>query len=182
MGRVFNYLEKSGLAENTIVVYTSDQGVFLGEHGIYDKRFMYKEAFRTPMMVRYPNKIIQDQVVDEMVMNLDIAPTLLDLAGINIPDDMQGITMKNLLFGKQEKNWRDKMYYHYYETGYGLTAHYGMQTPRYKLIRFYDPLDAWELYDLEQDPDEINNLYNDPAYQQVIDNLKEELKQLQMQY
>lgn len=182
VGRVLQYLKENGLDENTIVVYTSDQGAFLGEHGLYDKRFMYNESFRTPMMIRYPKKINPGRVINEFVMNLDIAPTLLDLVGINIPNDVQGMSMKNLLYGKRVDNWRDKMYYHYYEKGFGLTAHYGVQTLRYKLIHFYDPIDAWELYDLQNDPKEIRNIYNDPTYKQIVDSLKIELKKLRKQY
>ena len=182
VGRVLQYLDENGLTGNTIVVYTSDQGAYLGEHGLYDKRFMYKESFRTPLMVRYPGKIKPGMKVNKFVMNLDFAPTLLDFAGVRIPGDMQGASMKNLLAGKNAGNWRDKMYYHYYETGYGLTAHYGIQTSRYKLIHFYDPLDSWELYDLQEDPDEVQNLYDDTAHQPIVDALKKELKNLQKQY
>lgn len=182
VGRLLQYLDENGLAENTIVIYTSDQGVFLGEHGLFDKRFMYGEAFRTPMLIRYPKGIAPGQRKDQMVMNLDVAPTLLDFAGVAIPHDMQGASMKPLLAGTNVKNWRDKMYYHYYDKGFGTTAHYGIQTARYKLIRFYDPVDAWELYDLEKDPREMKNLYNNPQYAKTVEELKRELRALQVKY
>lgn len=182
VGRLLNYLDANALAKNTIVIYTSDQGVFLGEHGLFDKRFMYGEAFRTPMLIRYPAAIAPRQRKDQMFMNLDVAPTLLDFAGVTIPQDMQGASMKPLLTGATVKHWRDKMYYHYYDTGFGTTAHYGMQTARYKLIHFYDPVDAWELYDLQEDSREMKNLYSDPAYARVVADLKKQLKALQVQY
>jgi arylsulfatase A-like enzyme len=182
VGRVLKYLEDAGMAENTIVVYTSDQGVFLGEHGLYDKRFMYKESFRTPMMVRYPEQIKQKQSVDNYVLNLDIAPTLLDFAGVAIPEDMQGISMKKLLLGEKVVNWRDKIYYHYYEKNYGMTAHYGIQTSRFKLMHFYDPIDTWELFDLQNDPNEMDNLYEKTEYVDLIISLKTELKDLKRKY
>lgn len=182
VGRVLQYLKDSGLDENTIVIYTSDQGAYLGEHGLYDKRFMYKESFRTPMMIRYPKQIKQKQALDNYVLNLDIAPTLLDFAGLPVPEDIQGLSMKNLLTAGEDENWRDQIYYHYYDKGFGLTAHYGIQTVRYKLIHFYDPLDEWELYDLQNDPHEMNNLYSNPEFKPVIDSLKVELEALQKQY
>jgi arylsulfatase A-like enzyme len=182
VGRVLKYLEDNGLAENTIVIYTSDQGFFLGEHGLYDKRFMYKESFHTPFMIRYPGKIPKNKTITAYTLNLDIAPTLLDYAGIKVPDDMQGESMRPLLQPKPSKNWRREVYYHYYEKSFGLTAHYGIRTAEYKLIHFYDPIDAWELYDLRKDPGEMKNLYSDPAYVSVIGTLKEKLKALQRHY
>ena len=182
VGRILDYLEKTGLEENTIVVYTSDQGAFLGEHGLYDKRFMYEEAFRTPMMVRYPREIKDNQHLDEMVLNLDIAPTLLDFAGIGPPKQMQGKSMKTILTNTHRGTWRDKIYYHYYQDSYGITPHYGIRTNRYKLIRFYGPLDYWELYDLKKDSTEVNNLYGDPKYADLVDSLKKELKGLRTKY
>lgn len=180
--RVLKYLDEQGLAENTIVVYTSDQGFYLGEHGLYDKRFMYEESFRTPMMVRYPKEIKAGTKIDQFVLNLDMAATFLNYAGIAIPSDMQGLSMKNLLNGNKLAGWRDNVYYHYYEKLYGVTAHYGLRTNRYKLIHFYDPVDSWELYDLQKDPDEMKNLYGDPKYASLIAELKVQLKQQQMKY
>ncbi|MGV3541520.1 MAG: sulfatase [Rufibacter sp.] len=175
VGRLLKYLQDNGLAENTIVIYTSDQGAYLGEHGLFDKRFMYEESFRTPMLVRYPAAIKPGQKIDQFVLNMDVGPTVLDFAGINVPSDMQGASMKNLLSGKKVKNWRDNVYYHYYDIAFGLTAHYGIRNERYKLIRFYDPVASWELYDLQKDPAEMKNLYADPAYAPVVASLKKEL-------
>lgn len=182
VGRVLKYLEDKGLAENTIVIYTSDQGFYLGEHGLYDKRFMYKESFRTPFMIKFPKAIQPKQRVDEYVLNLDIAPTLLDYAGIKIPADMQGESMKPLLTKGGKKDWRKEVYYHYYERSFGLTAHYGIRTPNYKLMHFYDPIDSWELYDLKKDPDEMRNVYADPAYQNIVADLKKKMTELQKKY
>jgi len=175
VGRVLDYLDENGLTENTIVVYTSDQGFYLGEHGLYDKRYMYEEAMRTPMAMRFPNEIRAGQKVDEMVMNIDFASTFLDFAMIEIPSDIQGKSMKPILIGTKDVEWRDDVYYHYYELSFGLTKHYGLRTDRYKIIHFYDPVDAWELYDLEEDPTEMNNLINDPDYVDVLNNMKQQL-------
>jgi arylsulfatase A-like enzyme len=182
VGRVLKYLDDTRLCNNTIVVYISDQGVYLGEHGLYDKRFMYEESFRTPMLIRFPQAIPQGLKPDAYVLNLDVPPTLLDFAGITIPEAMQGESMKTLLQKKKVKEWRKEVYYHYYEKSFGATAHYGIRTERYKLIHFYDPGNAWELYDLKNDPHEMRNLYADPAYQETIATLKERLKVLQHQY
>jgi arylsulfatase A-like enzyme len=182
VGRVLDYLDKNGLSENTIVIYTSDQGFYLGEHGLYDKRFMYDESFRTPMVIRYPARITPKQQVNEFTLNLDIAPTLLDYAGIPVPADMQGESMQTLLQKGKAPNWRKEIYYHYYELSFGLTRHYGIYTGRYKLMHFYDPIDAWELYDLKKDKLEMNNLYNDPQYSNVVQDLKTRLRNLQQRY
>lgn len=182
VGRVLKYLDDKGMAENTIIVYMSDQGFYLGEHGLYDKRFMYKESFRTPMMMRYPDGFKGGTKTDAYTLNLDIAPTLLDLSGIPVPSDMQGESMKSLLVKGKDKNWRKEVYYHYYEKSFGLTRHYGIRTKRYKLMHFYDPIDSWELYDLKKDPNEMNNLYNDPRYREIINSLNDKLKGLQIKY
>jgi arylsulfatase A-like enzyme len=183
VGRVLKYLDDTGLAKNTIVVYMSDQGFYLGEHGLYDKRFMYEESFRTPMMMRYPKAIKAGTKLDQFILNLDVAPTLLDLAGIRPPDDMQGESMKPL-FKKQPliKKWRDEIYYHYYELSFNLTAHYGIRTRQYALMHFYNPVDGWELYDLKKDPHEMTNVYDRPEYLQTIAGLKDRLKALQVRY
>ncbi|WP_211316451.1 sulfatase [Niabella yanshanensis] len=175
VGRVLDYLDQQGLADNTVVIYMSDQGFYLGEHGLYDKRFMYEESFRTPMLIRYPKKVRSAQRNNSYVLNLDIAPTLLDWAGLKVPSDMQGVSMKTLLSGKQDRSWRKEIYYHYYERSFGLTPHYGIKTDRYKLIHFYGPIDSWELYDLKVDPAEMRNLANDPEYQQKVKDLRQRL-------
>jgi arylsulfatase A-like enzyme len=183
VGRVLKYLEKEGLAENTIVVYMSDQGFYLGEHGLYDKRFMYEESFRTPMMIRYPKKINARQNIGEPTLNLDVAPTFLDYAGVSIPEDMQGTSMRGLLDNEEDDpEWRSDVYYHYYEKSFGATAHYGIKTNRYKLIHFYDPINTWELYDLKKDPKEMENLYEDHEYSNIVIELKQRLIKLQQQY
>jgi arylsulfatase A-like enzyme len=182
VGRVLDYLQQNGLAENTIVVYMSDQGFYLGEHGLYDKRFMYKESFRTPMLIRYPGQIPKAKRINEFVLNLDIAPTLLDYAGIAVPEAIQGQSMKALLANGRDKQWRKEVYYHYYEKSFGATAHYGITTDRYKLIRFYDPVDSWELYDLKEDPNEMKNIYGQAANRKIVNDLMEKMKGLQQKY
>lgn len=185
VGRLLDYLDKNGLAENTIVVYTSDQGFYLGEHGWYDKRFMYEESLGMPLVIRYPNIIPAGQVSDNIVLNLDFAPTFLDLAGVQVPEEMQGKSLKPLFPGKEQKDWRNSMYYHYYEYPHGwhdVKRHYGIRTERYKLIHFYNDIDQWELYDLLKDPDELNNIYNETENRELIDSLKNELRELQLQY
>lgn len=184
IGRLLDYLDEAGLSENTIVVYTSDQGFFLGEHGWYDKRFMYEPSLKTPLIVRYPKEIKAGTTSDELVMNLDFAPTFVDEAGLPVPDEMQGRSLSPIFNGTAE-DWRESVYYHYYEYPHGwhsVKKHYGIKTDRYKLIHFYDDIDAWELYDLKNDPMELNNLYNQPEYSSLADSLKNELRQLQVQY
>ncbi len=181
VGRVLDYLEENNLDKNTIIVYTSDQGFFLGEHGLFDKRFMYEEAMRTPLLIRYPKEIKGKSQTDRLTQNLDIAPTLLDVAGITIPGDMQGESLRKI-WQNDDSKWRDALYYHYYEKGFGATPHYGIRTGRYKLIHFYDVVDSWEFYDLATDPNEMKNLYSDPRYEQEIKMLKNQLMALQKEY
>ena len=185
IGRVLNYLDEKDLTENTIVVYTSDQGFYLGEHGWYDKRFMYEESLKMPLVIRYPKAVPAAQINTDIVLNLDFAPTFLDIAGIPVPSEMQGASLKPLLAGQTPPDWRKSMYYHYYEYPHGwhkVKKHEGVRTDRYKLIHFYDDIDAWELYDLENDPHEIQNLIDDPDHQQKISQLKDELNKLREQY
>ena len=184
IGQILDYLEDSGLAANTLVVYTSDQGFFLGDHGWYDKRFMYEESLRMPLLISCPAFVPPASVNQDMVSNLDFAPTFLDLAGINIPPEMQGRSFKNLLKGKAMTDWRESFYYHYYEypAVHMVKRHYGVRTKRYKLIHFYYDIDAWELYDLEKDPLEMNNVYEHPDYQEVAQDLKKELLSLREFY
>ncbi|MFW5773973.1 MAG: sulfatase [Tangfeifania sp.] len=184
MGRLLDYLEESGLSENTIVVYTSDQGFYLGEHGWFDKRFIYDESFKTPLLIKWPRKIAPGTVSDEMVQNLDFAQTFLDAAGIDIPDDMQGESMMPLLTGNNEQWTREAAYYHYYEyPGFHMVKrHYGIVTKRYKLAHFYYDIDEWELYDRQADPLEMNNVYDDPEYADVVDELKVRLGELREKY
>jgi len=184
VGDLLDTLDELGLAENTLVVYTSDQGFFLGEHGYYDKRLMYEDTLRQPLLMRYPGHIAPGSIEDRMVLNLDFAETFLDLAGIPIPEDMQGRSLAPLMFGEPTALWRRSTYYHFYEyPGWHFAKrHYGVRTERFKLIHFYHDIDAWELYDLQEDPLEINNLYDDPRYAPVREELKAELARLQAQY
>ena len=182
--RLLEYLDHSGLAGNTVVVYTSDQGFFLGDHGWYDKRFMYEESLRMPLLMRYPKEIKPRSVNDDIVLNLDFAPTFLDYAGLPIPEDIQGESMRQVLKGKTPRNWRTSMYYHYYEypAVHSVKRHYGIRTERYKLIHFYHDIDEWELYDLKNDPKEMKNVFGDPAYADIAKELKAELKRLREKY
>ena len=182
IGRVMDYLKKRKLDQNTIVVYMSDQGFYLGEHGLYDKRFMYEESLRTPMMIRYPLVVKPRQRHRQFVLNLDIAPTLLHLAGIPVPADMQGVSMKKILQTGTDTGWRKDIFYHYYERSFGLTPHYGLRTDRYKLIRFYGAVDSWELYDLQTDPQEMNNIYTKPENAALVTRLTKRLFELKAEY
>jgi arylsulfatase A-like enzyme len=183
VGRLLDYLDESGLAENTLVVYTSDQGFYLGEHGWFDKRYMYEESLRTPLAMRFPAGMHIQGPSDALVQNIDYAPTFMDLAGLDIPDDMQGKSVIPLLQG-DTTNWRQSIYYHYYEypNEHGVKKHFGVRTDRYKLIRFYEDIDTWELYDLQTDPQEMNNLYGLPEYEAITTGLKNELEALQQEY
>ncbi len=186
VGQVLAFLEVHGLAENTVVIYSSDQGFFLGDHGWYDKRWMYEESLRTPLIVRWPGVTAPGSTCASLVQNLDMAPTFLQLAGLEIPASMQGLSLEPLLRGEQPPEWRDSIYYHYHQQDSGRTAHtvarhYGIRTARHKLIHVYDH-EAWELYDLERDPFEIENRYGDPAYAEVVGELKRELKGLRASF
>jgi arylsulfatase A-like enzyme len=184
VGRVLNYLEETGLDENTIVVYTSDQGFYLGEHGWFDKRFIYDESFKTPLMIKWPNVIKPGTTSEEMVQNLDFAQTFLEAAMIKAPDDMQGESLIPLLKGDTEKWNRDAVYYHYYEypSVHMAKRHYGIVNKEFKLVHFYYDVDEWELYDRLKDPNEMNNVYNDPGYKEVVDKLTEELREIRIKY
>lgn len=183
VAEVLDYLDQNDLAENTIVVYTSDQGFYLGEHGWFDKRFMYEQSFRTPLLIRYPKEITPGTVVDELVQNLDFAPTLLDYANVEIPSEMQGESFRRILNGKSGE-WRDAVYYTYYEypSVHMVKRHYGVATDRYKLMHFYYDIDEWEMYDLKEDPEELNNIYEDPNYTEVRADMHEKLKELREKY
>ena len=178
VGRLLDRLDRDGLAENTIVIYTSDQGFFLGEHNFFDKRFMYEESLRMPFLIRWPGRIRAGSVNDRMILNVDFAPTLLAAAGRPAPADMQGRSFLPLLRGTQVKGWRTSMYYRYYHPGHhNVAAHYGVRTGRYKLI-YFNKLDQWELFDLQKDRNEMKNVYGDPAYADVVKRLKAELYRL----
>jgi len=183
VGRVLNYIDENGLGDNTLVVYTSDQGFYLGEHGWFDKRFMYEESLRTPLLMRLPKGYDKRGDVSALVQNIDYATTFLDMAGIEIPKEMHGLSLKNILLDK-DASWRDAIYYHYYEfpNEHMVKKHYGVRTDRYKLIHFYDDIDVWELYDLQEDPHEMNNLIDDEKYEDLIIQLRIRLTELQEEY
>jgi arylsulfatase A-like enzyme len=194
VGRLLNYLDENGLAENTIVIYTSDQGFFLGDHGWYDKRFMYEESLRMPFIVRYPQEIKPGSRSDAMALNIDFPVTFLEYAGVKIPDDMQGRSLRLIWNGTVPENWRTSMYYRYWmhlDEYHNVYSHYGVRTDRYKLIYYYAEAlgtsgsvdenrpPEWELFDLREDPYEINNVYGRPEYAEIIRELKHELHRLQ---
>lgn len=183
IGRVLDYLEANNLLENTLIVYTSDQGFYMGEHGWFDKRFMYEESFRTPLLMRLPGSQKQHST-KKLVQNIDFAPTFLELAGIRVPMDMQGESLLPILKGEETPDWRSSLYYHYYEfpDEHAVKRHYGVRNERYKLIHFYDDIDTWELYDLQEDPAEMNNLVADPAYASQLKTMQDELVKLQIKY
>ena len=184
IGRVLTYLKENNLEENTIIVVTSDQGFYLGDHGFFDKRFIYEESLRMPFMVRYPERIKAGSVNEDIITNIDFAPTLLELAGITTTQKMQGTSFVPVLEGNTPKDWQDAMYYHYYEFPFWhhVQPHYGIRTQKYTLAHFYYNIDVWELYDLEKDPNQMNNIYNDPNYTSTITELKAKLKNLMIKY
>ena len=184
VGRVLDYLHRTGLDSTTIVIYASDQGFYMGEHGWFDKRFMYEESLRTPLVMALPKGFKKRGDIPEMVQNIDYAPTLLQIAGVPVPADMQGVSLVPLLQGKPQKHWRNSIYYHYHEypAEHAVKRHYGIRTQRYKLIHFYNDIDQWELYDLQTDPHEMHNLYNEPSAQLLVRKLRKELRRLQEYY
>ncbi|MEM9647567.1 MAG: sulfatase/phosphatase domain-containing protein [Bacteroidota bacterium] len=184
VGRVLDYLDSNGLTENTLVVYTSDQGFYLGEHGWFDKRFIYEESFRTPLLIRWPHAIEPGITNDEMVQNLDFAQTFLEAAQIEVPEDMQGESLMPLLTSEGDEWTRDAVYYHYYEypAEHAVKRHYGIATKDYKLTHFYYDVDEWELYDRNKDPEEMVNVYHDSAYAEIVVGLKKKLEELRVHY
>jgi len=184
VGRLLNYLDENQLADNTLVVYTSDQGFYLGEHGWFDKRFMYEESFKTPLLIKWPHVITPGTTREEMVQNLDFAQTFLEIAGVASPPDMQGESLVPLLQGETEKWDREAVYYHYYEYpgAHAVKRHYGIATEDYKLMHFYYNVDEWELYDRKKDLLEVNNVYDDPEYAEVVEELKKRLGELRVKY
>ena len=185
VGRTLDYLEKSGLSKNTLVVYTSDQGFYMGEHGWFDKRFMYEESFSTPLVMKLPDGMNFRGEIKELVQNIDYAPTFLEIAGVEIPEDIQGVSLLPLLKGENPKDWRKSLYYHYHEypAEHMVKRHYGVRTEDgWKLIHFYRDIDEWELYNLNEDPNELNNIYGKKGTEKITKKLKKELKKLQIQY
>lgn len=182
IGRVLEYLDEEGLSENTIIIYTSDQSIFLGEHGWFDKRFMYEESFKMPFIVKWPGVIKPGTINSSLVSNLDFAQTFLDLAGVEQPEGMQGLSLLPLMKGLKPEYWRESIYYHYYEHGaHGVPKHEGVFNGRYKLINYYT-LNEWELFDLEKDPEEMNSVYSKQEYKEVVAKMKSELEVLRKKY
>lgn len=185
VGRTLDYLRQAGLLDSTLVVYTSDQGFYMGEHGWFDKRFMYEESYATPLVMRLPEGMKTRGDIQEMVQNIDYAPTFLDIAGAPIPSDIQGRSLLPLLEGKHPKNWRKSLYYHYYEypAEHSVKRHYGVSTADgWKLIHFYQDNNQWELYNLNEDPSELHNIYGKPGTEKVTKRLMKELVRLQKEY
>jgi len=184
IGKLLAYLDRTGLARNTVVVYCSDQGFYMGEHGWFDKRWMYEPSLRTPFLMRWPGVIKPGSSVSQLMLNIDWAPTLLDIAGVKAPAEVQGTSFLPLLKGGSVTGWRKAMYYHYYEfpQPHHVYPHFGVRTGRYKLVRFYGPSDSWELYDLVKDPDEVRNLYGQAGYEKLTASLKGTLKELIEEY
>ncbi len=179
VGRILDELDQQGLTQNTVVIYTSDQGFFLGDHGMYDKRFMYEESLAMPFLLRWPQRVAAGTRQDALAINCDFAPTFLALAGIATPSEMQGVSMTPLFDGRTPPNWRKSFYYRYYHDpgDHNTARHYGVRTETHKLI-YFDKKDQWECYDLVRDPEELHNIYNDPASQAIVSDLKNELARL----
>ena len=188
IGRILDYLKTSGLDENTVVMYSSDQGFYLGEHGWFDKRFMYEESYRTPLLVRWPGVVSPGTRNTDLVQNIDFAATFLDIAKAPVPNDMQGESLVPLMKGRTPADWRESLYYRYYQYPgtHDVMRHEGVSTKRYKLIRFYGQDvpngEEWELYDLENDPNEMDSEFNNPEYAGIIKMMKEELSRLKDRY
>jgi arylsulfatase A-like enzyme len=180
VGKILDFLKENGLDSNTVVIYTSDQGFYLGEHGWFDKRWMFEQSYRTPLLIKWPGVVKPGSVNNDMVSNLDFAETFLDIAGVKIPADMQGRSIVSILKGKTPSNWRKEHYYHYYEYpgSHMVKRHYGISTERYKLIHYYYDIDEWELYDRLADPLEMRNVYDDPEYASVRKKLHNHLDKL----
>ncbi len=177
IGRVLKFLKESKLENNTIIIYASDQGFFIGEHGWFDKRFMYEESIRMPFVIKYPGAIKPNTINEDIITNIDFAPTILEMTGVSIPNSIQGKSFFKNLVEKKSKDWRQSMYYHYYEYPFyhRVQPHYGIRNERYKLIHFYYDIDVWELYDLKKDKHEINNIISSKKHKKLVDKLKKEL-------
>lgn len=183
LARLRKALEDQGLADNTVFVYSSDQGFYIGDHGWYDKRWMYEESLKMPLIISWPGVIKPGSRNTDLVQNLDYAQTFLEMAGAKTPSDMQGTSLVPLLKGKKPNDWRKSIYYHYYEypSYHQVPRHNGIRTERYKLINFYE-FGEWEFYDLKTDPDELKNLYGNPEKKELIDNVRKQLLKLQKGY
>lgn len=185
VGRLLDYLKEENLLDNTLVIYTSDQGFFLGDHNWFDKRFMYEESIRMPFLVRYPKAIKAGTRSDAMVSNLDFAPTILEIAGIEKPAEMQGVSFRKVLAGETPDDWQKAYYYHYHEypdADHMVARHYGIRNERYKLIHYYFPTDEWEFFDLQEDPQEMQSVYALPEYADRVTEMKKQLKAMREKY
>ncbi len=184
IGRVLEYVKDSNLEDNTIIIYASDQGFFIGEHGWFDKRFMYEESIRMPFVIKYPGVIKPKSVNDDIITNIDFAPTILEMANVESPNSIQGKSFFKNLVRKKSKDWRQSMYYHYYEYPFyhHVQPHYGIRNEKYKLIHYYYDIDVWELYDLKNDPNELNNIISSKKHEKLIHKLKNELYELKKLY
>jgi arylsulfatase A-like enzyme len=181
VGKILKYLDDQGLADNTIVIYSSDQGFYLGEHGWFDKRWIFEESLRTPLLIRWPGVTPAGSVSKDIVSNVDFAETFLDAAGAPVPPEMQGHSLVPVLHGQTPADWRKSFYYHYYEhpAVHNVARHYGVITDRYKLVHFYEPeFNYWELFDLQKDPHELHSVYNDAEYHDAQKQLETELARL----
>jgi arylsulfatase A-like enzyme len=181
---LLKFLDDEGLASDTIVVYSADQGFYLGEHGWFDKRWIFEESLRAPLLVRWPGVVKPGSTCARLVSNIDFAETFLDAAGISVPADMQGRSLVPLLRGQPPREWRSSFYYQYFEypVPHHVRPHYGVVTDRYKLVHFdKSDVDEWELFDLERDPHELHSVYTDPAYTAVVADLKQELDKLRVE-
>jgi arylsulfatase A-like enzyme len=183
VGRIMNFLQENDLDNNTIVIYSSDQGFYIGDHGWYDKRWMYEESLKMPLIVKWPGVTQPGSTNENLVQNLDYASTFLEIAGADVPADIQGRSLVPLLKGKTLPDWRQSIYYHYYEypSVHMVPRHNGVRDDRYKLIQFYE-FGEWEFYDLQKDPDELNNVYEDGDYEEQIATMKSELERLRVQF
>ncbi|MBX2921462.1 MAG: sulfatase [Chitinophagaceae bacterium] len=182
--KILRYLDSTGLSKNTVVIYASDQGFYLGEHGWFDKRFIYEQSLKTSFLIKYPGVIISGIRIDGFVSNIDWAPTVLDIAGVKSPAEIQGQSFLPLLKQQTPKDWRKDFYYHYYEypQPHHVSPHFGIRTKDYLLVRFYKGVESWELFDLKKDPNELNNIYTGAKYQKITADLKSRLKKLILQY
>ena len=182
VGRMLDYLDGEGIDQETAVIYSSDQGFYLGEHGWYDKRFMYEESFSTPLCIKYPDQITPGTEINELALNIDLGPTILDFAQVPIAEDMQGESLQPLLMGNAE-NWRESIYYHYYQSGiwHNVPKHYGAYDGQYKILHYYE-LGEWEMFDVKEDPMEMNNVFDQPDMEAEQTRMIQELKRLQDQF
>lgn len=184
IGRILDYLDSTGLSKNTVVIYASDQGFYLGEHGWFDKRFIYDQSLKTAFAIRYPNVVKPGLKIKEFISNIDWAPTILDIAGVKIPAEVQGESFLSVLKQKTPLSWKKDFYYHYYEypQPHHVSPHFGIRTRDYLLVRFYKGVECWELFDLKKDPEQMRNVYNEPGYNKTVQDLKARLKNLIIKY